>query len=98
MATEIKNIQELDRLVVALGNAVTELESARASWGVWADTVRERVEQRLDRTYQENDPLVLADPEYGHALDQGTPVIEALESARRAFEQTRKMALESPRD
>ena len=50
------------------------------AWGLWADSVRERAEQRLAATDLE-DQRVLADPEYGQALDAGGVFAAALRAA-----------------
>ena len=48
---------------------MSELAAARQAWGLWADSVRERAEQRLAVT--DLGFAVLGDPEYGQALDGG---------------------------
>jgi hypothetical protein len=60
--------------------AVAELTAALRAWGLWADSVRERAEQRLAVT-DLDDQRVLADPEYGQALDAGGVLAEALRAA-----------------
>ena len=60
--------------------AVAELTAAVQAWGLWADSVRERAEQRLAVT-DLDDQRVLADPEYGQALDAGGVFAAALRAA-----------------
>lgn len=79
---------ETGRLTIALAAAAAGLKSAEGVWGVWADSVRQDVEQRLGVTYTENDPLVLEDPEFSAALDVGT----ALDEARTAFAHLQRVA------
>jgi len=52
-------------------------------WGVRADEVRERAEQRLGTG--PGDPRVCCDPEYARALDAGRPFTEAARAAARAL-------------
>jgi hypothetical protein len=59
---------------------VAELRAAYQAWGLWADGVRERAEQRLGVT-DLADRRVLTDPEYGQALDAGCALAEALRAA-----------------
>lgn len=73
----------LERARGHLAAAVGELEAARRAWGVWADGVRERAEQRLGTGPA--DPRVCSDPEYGQALDAGRPFIEAARVAAEAL-------------
>ena len=61
---------ELGRARLHAERAVAELTAAVQAWGVWADSVRERAEQRLAVT-DLDDQRVLGDPEYGQALDGG---------------------------
>ena len=58
----------------------TGLPATSLAWGLWADSVRERAEQRLAVT-DLDDPRVLSDPEYGQALDAGGVIAEALRAA-----------------
>jgi hypothetical protein len=77
---------ETARLAAALAAADAGLKGAAAVWGVWADTVRQDVEQRLGVTYGDGDLPVLEDQEFGAALDVGTEidrVREALDSLLR---------------
>ncbi|HEV3292109.1 MAG TPA: hypothetical protein VG123_24280 [Streptosporangiaceae bacterium] len=69
----------LERARGHLAAAVAELEAACRAWGVWADEVRERAEQRLGTSPA--DPLVWRDLEYARALDAGRPFIEAARAA-----------------
>jgi hypothetical protein len=48
-----------------LAAAVAELEAACRAWGLWADEVRERAEQRLGTG--PGDPRVRCEPEYARA-------------------------------
>jgi hypothetical protein len=73
----------LERARGHLAAAVAELEAARQAWGVWADEVRERAEQRLGAGPA--DPEVCSDPEYGRALDAGRPFVEAARVAAEAL-------------
>jgi len=59
--------------------AVAELEAACRAWGVWADEVRERAEQRLGTG--PGDARVCCEPEYARALDAGRPFTEAARAA-----------------
>ena len=61
---------ELGRARLHAERAVAELTAAVQAWGLWANSVRERAEQRLAVT-DLDDQRVLADPEYGQALDAG---------------------------
>jgi hypothetical protein len=77
---------ELARARLHAERAVAELTAAMQAWGLWADSVRERAEQRLAVTDLE-DRRVLADPEYGQALDAGgvfAAALRAAQAARRA--------------
>jgi hypothetical protein len=49
-------------------------------WGLWADEVRERAEQRLGTG--PGDPRVCCDLEYARALDAGRPFTEAATPGR----------------
>ena len=71
---------ELGRARLHAERAVAELTAAVRAWGLWADSVRERAEQRLPVT-DLDDPRVLSDPEYGRALDAGGVLAEALRAA-----------------
>lgn len=65
----------LERARGHLEVAAAELEAACRAWGVWADEVRERAEQRLGTG--PCDPRAWSDPEYGAALDAGRPFLQA---------------------
>ena len=69
----------LERARGHLAAAVAELEAACGAWGVWADEVRERAEQRLGAG--PGDPRVCCEPEYARALDAGRPFTEAARAA-----------------
>jgi len=69
----------LERAHGHLAAAVAELEAACRAWGVWADEVRERAEQRLGAGPA--DPRVRRDLEYARALDAGRPFTEAARAA-----------------
>jgi len=71
---------ELGRARLHAERAVAELTAALQAWGLWADSVRERAEQRLAVT-DLDDQRVLSDPEYGQALDAGRVFAEALRAA-----------------
>jgi len=71
---------ELGRARLHAERAVAELTVALQAWGLWADSVRERTEQRLAVT-DLDDPRVLGDLEYGQALDAGGVFAEALRAA-----------------
>ena len=71
---------DLDRARLHAERAVAELTAALRAWGLWADSVRERAEQRLAVT-DLDDQRVLGDPEYGRALDAGGVFAEALRAA-----------------
>ena len=71
---------DLDRARLHAERAVAELTAAVRAWGLWADSVRERAEQRLAVT-DLDDQRVLSDPEYGQALDAGGVFAEALRAA-----------------
>jgi hypothetical protein len=73
----------LERARGHLAAAVAELEAACRAWGVWADEVRERAEQRLGTGPA--DPRVCGDLEYGRALDAGRPFTEAAHAAAAAL-------------
>jgi hypothetical protein len=75
---------ELGRARAHAERAVAELTAAVQAWGLWADSVRERAEQRLAVTDLE-DQRVLADPEYGRALDAGGVFAAALRAAEAAL-------------
>jgi len=66
-----------------LAAAVAELEAACRAWGVWADEVRERAEQRLGTGPA--DPRVCCEPEYARALDAGRPFTEGARAAARGL-------------
>ena len=59
---------------------MAELAAAVQVWALWADSVRERAEQRLAVT-DLDDQRVLGDREYGQALDAGGVFVEALRAA-----------------
>jgi len=71
---------EVGRARLHAERAVAELTAAREAWGVWADIVRERAEQRL-AVADLDDQRVLSDPEYRQALDAGRVFAEALRAA-----------------
>ena len=71
---------ELGRARLHAERAVAELTAALQAWALWADSVRERAEQRLAVTDLE-DERVLRDPEYGQALDAGGVFAGALRAA-----------------
>ncbi len=71
---------ELGRARLHAERAVAELTAALQAWGLWADSVRERAEQRLAVT-DLDDQRVFSDPEYGQALDAGGVFAEALRAA-----------------
>ena len=71
---------ELGRARLHAERAVAELTAAVHPWALWADSVRERAEQRLAVTDLQ-DERVLADPEYGQALDTGGVFAGALRAA-----------------
>ena len=71
---------ELGRARLHAERAVAELTAALQAWGLWADSVRERAEQRL-AVADLDDQRVLSDPEYGQALDAGGVFAEALRAA-----------------
>jgi len=71
---------DLGRARLHAERAVSELAAAFQAWGLWADSVRERAEQRLAVT-DLDDQRVLGDPEYGQALDAGSVFAEALRAA-----------------
>ena len=73
----------LERARGHLAAAVAELEAACRVWGVWADEVRERAEERLGTG--PSDPRVRRDPEYARALDAGGPFLEAARVAADAL-------------
>ncbi len=73
----------LERARGHLAAAVSELEAACRAWGMWADEVRERAEQRLGTGPA--DPRVCCEPEYARALDAGRPFTEAAWVAARAL-------------
>ncbi len=73
-------VGELSRARLHAERAVAELRAAYQAWGLWADGVRERAEQRLGVT-DLADRRVLTDPEYGQALDAGCAFAEALRAA-----------------
>jgi hypothetical protein len=66
-----------------LAAAVAELEAACRAWGLWADEVRERAEQRLGTG--PGDPRVRCEPEYARALDAGRPFTGAARAAAAAL-------------
>ena len=72
--------RELARVRLHAERAAAELTAAVQAWGLWADSVRERAEQRLAVT-DLDDQRVLSDPEYGRALDAGAMLAEALRAA-----------------
>jgi hypothetical protein len=74
---------ELGRARLHAGRAVAELTAALQAWGLWADSVRQRAEQRLGVT-DLDDQRVLSDLEYGQALDAGGVFAAALRAARAA--------------
>jgi hypothetical protein len=51
-------------------------ERAAFTWGVWADSVRQDVEQRHGVAYEPDDQVVLDDPEYSRVLDLGSAISE----------------------
>ena len=78
--TAARGAGELGRARAHAERAVAELTAALQAWGLWADSVRERAEQRLEVT-DLDDQRVLGDPEYGQALDAGGVFAEALRAA-----------------
>lgn len=80
MAAVAGGAGELDRARLHAERAVAELKAALQAWGLWADSVRERAEQRLGVT-DLDDRRVLSDPEYGQALDAGGVFAAALRAA-----------------
>ena len=72
---------DLGRARLHAERAVAELTAAVQAWGLWADTVRERAEQRL-AVADLDDQRVLGDAEYGQALDAGGVLFEALRAAQ----------------
>lgn len=60
---------DAERIAAALKLALQTMESADHYWGLWADDVRWTVKQRLGRSAEPDDQAVLADDEYGAALD-----------------------------
>jgi len=73
----------LERARGHLAAAVAELEAACRAWGVWADEVRERAEQRLGTGPA--DPRVCGEPEYARAVEAGRPFTEAARAAAAAL-------------
>jgi len=73
----------LERARGHLAAAGAELEAACRAWGLWADEVRERAEQRLGTGPA--DPRVCRDLEYARALDAGRPFLEAARVAAEAL-------------
>ena len=71
---------DLGRARLHAEQAVAELTAALQAWVLWADSVRERAEQRLAVT-DLDDRRVLSDPEYGQALDAGGVFAQALRAA-----------------
>ena len=71
---------DLARARLHAERAVAELTAALQAWALWADSVRERAEQRLAVADLE-DERVLSDPEYGRALDAGGVFAAALRAA-----------------
>lgn len=69
----------LERARGHLVAAVAELKAACRAWGVWADEVRERAEQRLGTGPA--DPRVCCDLECARALDAGRPFTDAARAA-----------------
>jgi hypothetical protein len=71
-----------------LNQASAALRALDASWGVWADTVRQTVEERHGVAYpvpiEEADKVLLDDPEYvaalglGRAIDQAKSVLQGV--------------------
>jgi hypothetical protein len=80
MATVPGRAGDLARARLHAERAVAELTAALRAWGLWADSVRERAEQRL-AVADLDDQRVLSDPEYGQALDAGGVFAEALRAA-----------------
>ncbi len=70
--------REAAQLAAALTQAQTAIKQARTVWGRWADTVRQEAETRHGVGYTEADPTILADREYGDALDLGSGLDQAL--------------------
>jgi len=83
-AATMCGVGELDRARLHAERAVTELKAARQAWGVWADGIRQRAEERLGVTDLQ-DQRVLGDLEYARALDMGRPYIEAVNAAEAAL-------------
>ena len=57
-----------------LNAATAALNALEASWGLWADSVRQDAEARLGVTPRDD---LMQDPEYGFALDVGTALDQA---------------------
>lgn len=70
-----------------LNEAEAALRALKASWGLWADTVRQSVETRHGVAYpvsfEEADKVIINDPGYGAALD----LMRSIDEARSAIEQ-----------
>jgi hypothetical protein len=84
-AATMCGIGELDRARLHADRAVAELRAACQVWGVWADGVRQRAEERLGVTDLQ-DQRVLGDLEYARALDMGRPYIAAVDAAEAALQ------------
>jgi hypothetical protein len=61
-----------------LSEAVTAVRALEGAWGLWADSVRQEVENRLGVAYpvplEISEPIVMADGGYCRALDVGVAV------------------------
>jgi hypothetical protein len=73
---------DASRLTGDIGRAAESIGRAVATWGVWADDVRQDVEHRHGVAYEPDDPAVLGDQEYGCALD----IAEHLEDVKRQLD------------
>jgi len=73
---------DLGRARLHAERAVSELAAAFQAWGLWADSVRERAEQRLAVT-DLDDQRVLSDPNTGRPWMRGQYLLRRCARLRR---------------
>jgi hypothetical protein len=81
----------------ALEAAEEATEKAAFVWGLWADSVRQDVEQRHGVAYEPDDQAVLDDPEYSRVLDLGSTINEIKGELGALIERWSRIDLEADR-
>jgi hypothetical protein len=90
MSAEVARKRQAAGMRKRLNQASAALRALDASWGVWADTVRQTVEERHDVAYpvpiEEADKVLLDDPEYTAALGLGCSIEQAKSALQRVLD------------